>query len=321
MFAFTALRSWRTSTFAKLCRSHRTTQSFESSQYTGCHHAYVCTCTCICTSVALLCFFCRHRRRFPPLKPTKRLESLWKTTAKHFAQLSVGEAGIVFHIAERRGGPPMRTFMLDTHAQATLAYVCNQLPAAPSCDVIKRSGVSQDEYAKRQPGWLHLYFDMSEDAIQQMRATVAKQQDAQATSRLAAVEPAAPNLSGHCSTEQTSQQQEEQQQQKQAQHRSNIGGTLLKLRAAKGGGPGSLWRQKEVDRRKGERMLSNDSSRSTPVRIRQHSPTSRLLRTPIDLCMLLPNYVLFCTCALVTFNAMHPQCVRTLCIVDSELGD
>ena len=55
----------------------------------------------------------------PPLKPTKRLEVLWKTAAKHFRDLALDESHIAMSIADRRGAVPTHVFTAGTHAQMT----------------------------------------------------------------------------------------------------------------------------------------------------------------------------------------------------------
>jgi hypothetical protein len=197
----------------------------------------------------------------PPLKPTKRLEVLWKTAAKHFRDLALDESHIAMSIADRRGAVPTHVFTAGTHAQMTLQQVYDLLPPAPSPETVRLSGLAADCWARRLAGVIHLYFDLTEASRHKLRAAAAaKGRDAAASSgQLSKTAPAPAPIPPASSRAGASS--------------GNGGGgggvsAASKLRGAKAAGPGSLWRQKEVDRRKGKRILSSDAvTRPTSVSV------------------------------------------------------
>jgi hypothetical protein len=173
-------------------------------------------------------------------------------------------------IADRRGAVPTHVFTAGTHAQMTLQQVYDLLPPAPSPETVRLSGLAADCWARRLAGVIHLYFDLTEASRHKLRAAAAaKGRDAAASSGQlsktapapAPIPPASSRAGASCS--------------------GNGGGgggvsAASKLRGAKAAGPGSLWRQKEVDRRKGERILSSDAvTRPTSVSVLRSAPSER----------------------------------------------
>ena len=227
---------------------------------------------------------CSSYPRFPPLKPAKRLEVLWKTTAKHFKELALNESDIVISIAERRGASPTQSFTAAMHAQMTLQQVFDLLPPAPSAESMRLSGIHADCWAQRLPSVVHLYFDFTEAVRHRLRAAAAAKdvsassgkQPTHAAGHAPAAAPAASSGSSITTASAASSPPWSSASGSittlpKAGGGAGAGGgsagVASKLRGAKGAGPGSLWRQKEVDRRKCERILSSDITRPIPVRL------------------------------------------------------
>ena len=68
-------------------------------------------------------------QQFPPLKPSKKFEVVWKTLGKQFATLGLDDADFVIHMAVRNNSEPLSTYTLDKHAKLTLDAVYQMLPA------------------------------------------------------------------------------------------------------------------------------------------------------------------------------------------------
>ena len=120
------------------------------------------------------------RCRLPPQQPTKRLDVLWKTAAKHFEGLALHESDIVLSIAERRGAFPAQSFTTAAHAQMTLQQAYALLPPAPSAEAkqaMQFSGLPADCWAQRLPSVVHLYFDVSEAVRSRLRVAGAAASD------------------------------------------------------------------------------------------------------------------------------------------------
>jgi len=175
---------------------------------------------------------CRHfAPRTTEAKATKTLASLWKQLSKHLDSAKIEEADITFHVCEQQGSQPIHTFTHDSDRSRTLAQVFELLPhKAPHEDACPKS-----QMPVRQSDFVHLHFSISTQATERLKALHT------------CTKPPA------CAPE------------SDAAAQIDLGLDSKRPIVAKPSrGAGAAWRQKEVDRRKGERLLVGETNEQPP---------------------------------------------------------
>ena len=169
---------------------------------------------------------CRHfAPRTTEAKATKTLASLWKQLSKHLDSAKIEEADITFHVCEQQGSQPIHTFTHDSDKSRTLAQVFELLPnKAPREDSCPSSRMPV-----RQSDFVHLHFSISTQASERLKALQT------CTKPPACV------------------------QEPDAAAQMDLGLDSKRPTAKPSRGTGAAWRQKEVDRRKGERLLVGET--------------------------------------------------------------
>ena len=114
---------------------------------------------------------------FPPLKPSKKLEAIWKTLAKHFAMLELSDRDIMLNISTRRDAPPVVSFEHSTHASITLERAYQLLPKEFPPESQNEDLTFKKGWAIRSADFLHLFYSLTPDALQRLEARVEEQRD------------------------------------------------------------------------------------------------------------------------------------------------
>ena len=63
------------------------------------------------------------------MKPKKKLETVWKTVAKHCAGLKLSAEDFHLHLAVRIGAEPLVSWTRDTHSETQLSEILKLVPA------------------------------------------------------------------------------------------------------------------------------------------------------------------------------------------------